>query len=137
MFKRFILMLIIAFAWQAGWAAVTPYCLHEQGNGSYHFGHHEHEHQPDEGKSKAEKVSSANKAAAHSDCATCNHHGSLGLGVPQRPSAVADGCLSHCDLTEIIPSSAHRSLLERPKWHADSQFGADHPTFYPALAAKT
>ncbi|WP_432381542.1 hypothetical protein [Duganella sp. P38] len=116
MFKRFVVMLIIAIAGQLSWATVTAYCLHEQGVGAKHFGHHEHEHKTEDAKSISEKSSSTKKSAPHADCATCSHHGSLGTGDAQFPPPLNESLLSHIEGAELAPSSPYLKLPERPKW---------------------
>ena len=116
MFKRFVVMLIIAIAGQLSWATVTAYCLHEQGLGAKHFGHHEHEHKNGDANSISEKSSSIKKSAPHADCATCSHHGSLGMGDAQCPLALNDSLLSHVEAAELAPTSPYLSVPERPKW---------------------
>lgn len=116
MFKRFVVMLIIAIAGQLSWATVTAYCMHEQGVGANHFGHHEHEHKTDDAKSITDKSSSTKKSAQHADCATCSHHGSLGTGDAQCSPSFNESLLSHVEAAELAPSCTYFSLPERPKW---------------------
>ena len=42
------IFLLVLLPFQAVWAAMEPYCLHENAQSqSHHFGHHEHQHHAD------------------------------------------------------------------------------------------
>lgn len=73
MVKRFVYMLAFAFVLQMSAGIVSAYCMHESGQASQHFGHHQHEHQAEDGDDGS---SSVKKFGADPDCASCSH-GSL------------------------------------------------------------
>ncbi|MCU6434626.1 hypothetical protein LPB67_12675 [Undibacterium sp. Jales W-56] len=70
MLKKFVLMLILAFTIQLGWAVANTYCMHETGKASQHFGHHDHQHEatPETQQSSKSKIS-----ANDIDCDFCHH----------------------------------------------------------------
>lgn len=71
---RRLLLALFAFLipLQLGWAAVSAYCAHENGEAAKHFGHHEHQHAP---CAKADG-DSPSKGGIDSDCGSC-HAGTL------------------------------------------------------------
>jgi hypothetical protein len=71
MFRKFILMLIVAVTLQFSWSVASAYCMHEADRTSQHFGHHVHQHDVSD-KADADKNNTAKKAAPHPDCASCS-----------------------------------------------------------------
>lgn len=115
---RFIRFLAVALVLQLTWGVASAYCMHESGQASQHFGHHQHEHQPsaadtdtdDDGKS------GAGKFKAHPDCASCTH-GQIGVfsldvgavpSLPVRHEAV---------LGPFPQTSPFLGMPERPQWN--------------------
>ena len=52
--KLLAFLLISLLSLQASWAVAASYCRHEQGAAARHFGHHEHQHQPQLTKTAAQ-----------------------------------------------------------------------------------
>jgi hypothetical protein len=124
---RFLAILfIVLLPFQSSWAAVAPYCGHEGGAVSWHFGHHEHHHHSwaedgDEDRaiadSKATSEPQADKApgAVDLDCGQCHGHGSVMLSLPsyqparvsvERPGAAID----------VVSDAQAPTRPERPQW---------------------
>ena len=98
MVKRFFYMLAVAFVLQMSAGMASAYCMHETGQASEHFGHHQHVHKDadrDDGGSKPAK-----KAGSHPDCASCAH-GSLVM-------------LSWSSEIPPLPHTAHQKLAQLP-----------------------
>ena len=77
--KRWLLVLLMwVLPLQLSFAAVAPYCAHEEGAAAQHFGHHSHDHQ--DGKGQDEHQSKL--PGADPDCDYCQHAGSAALPLP-------------------------------------------------------
>lgn len=77
--KRWLVILLMwVLPLQLSFAAVAPYCAHEQGAAARHFGHHSHKHQDadsaDEHQSKL--------PGADPDCDYCHHACCAALPMP-------------------------------------------------------
>lgn len=115
---RFLQMLVVALVLQLTWGVASAYCLHESGEASQHFGHHDHKHQSsdtDTDKDDAGK-SPAGKYKPHPDCASCMH-GQLGifsLDVGTIPPLV----ISHeTPPAPLAQASPFLGMPERPQWN--------------------
>lgn len=112
MLKKFLCLLVVVFTFQVSWAMASAYCMHESGQASQHFGHHQHQHHA----SGAEEHSpTPKKAAFHADCASCVHGSLAAYG-------------SHAELVMPLPAGYLPAALpaalpapylgqpERPQW---------------------
>ena len=116
MLKRLVLLLIIAFTFQLSWSTASAYCLHEQGGASKHFGHHQHEHPTEAGKTQSEKAPSSKKLVTHGDCLTCTHHGSLCMSDWLLCPLIIDPLVTYQAAASVVLPSPYLSVPERPKW---------------------
>lgn len=113
MIKRFFYMLAVAFVLQMSAGVASAYCMHETGQASEHFGHHQHVHKDADGDDGGSKP--AKKAAPHPDCASCAHGSLVMLSWSSEipPLALA----AHQKLAQL-PSQPkpYLGLPERPNW---------------------
>lgn len=115
--RRFIVIFLLTLLpFQFVWGAAASYCLHEQGTGAKHFGHHEHKHQ---GKMlKASGETSADKkmvAGDDADCLGCH----MGCMSPVTYGAIgfafdSVGALCAAPVSEHSPDIPYS--IERPNW---------------------
>lgn len=109
--KRLLLiLLLIALPYQSSWAEVAVYCQHEEAS-SFHFGHHEHQHE----LAQTDSEHGDNSIELHADCSTC--HG-LAAAVP---SPLPSEPISAPSVQAYLGSTSQiKSLLpvrpEKPKW---------------------
>ena len=111
------IFLLVLLPFQAVWAAVEPYCLHESAQTqSQHLGHHEHQHHADAVAAHhdgADKDSS--KASSMLDH---DHHCCSGVSLPSdsllvhEPLPAVDGVASPL----ATYSSFDATRIERPNW---------------------
>jgi len=107
-------LLVVFMSAQFAWAAVSPYCAHdEKGKAALHFGHHEHEHGPSAANSSSEPESQDSTEPAHG-----HHHHGGGLGVITSlplPFVDAPRTLLLGGNAAIL-TDAPAARIERPKW---------------------
>jgi len=113
MFRRFIILLGLAFLFQMSSGIARGYCMHESGSGSQHFGHHQHEHSTtiddDNGSSSVKKM------GADPDCASCTH-ASFAM-FSWSPDAPRPAPSSHHQPSDARGAPAPwLGLPERPNW---------------------
>lgn len=111
--RFFFVLLILILPFQAVWAAVSAYCLHEQGVvATQHFGHHDHRHHAGPADSKDGTTRSA--LQPHADCGFCH------LNCPAAPSAAPVVAVIPGAFAAVDPPWAYLSVFpegpERPKW---------------------
>ncbi len=113
MVKRFLYLLVLAFALQMNAAVASVYCMHETGTASEHFGHHQHEHQNIEGDDGGSTPTG--NPGADPDCASCSHGSSANLSWSSNPGQRVHS--SHDQLAQL-PSrpTPYLGLPERPNW---------------------
>lgn len=81
--KRWLLILLMwVLPLQLSFAAVAPYCAHEEGAAAQHFGHHSHKHQDADGHDQHK----GKLPGADPDCDYCHHAG--GAALPMLSPAV-------------------------------------------------
>ena len=129
--RRLIAIFLLALLpLQFSWAAVAPYCGHEEQVDAAHFGHHEHQHHTEAGGSAdadADAGADADPnttaavnadqapAAMDLDCPHC--HGSFSV-MPALPSALP-GPLSTAPPNVAVDEAGGAQLPtrpERPQW---------------------
>ncbi|MBI5926466.1 MAG: hypothetical protein HY836_12825 [Aquabacterium sp.] len=111
------IFLLVLLPFQAVWAAMEPYCLHESApSQSHHFGHHVHHHHSDaDGVHHDGGDKETGKASAMLDH---DHHCCSGVSLPSAavpllgPLPEADGVAS--PLASYASFDATR--IERPNW---------------------
>lgn len=113
--KRLVYLFAVALVLQFSWGVASAYCLHETGQASQHFGHHEHQHEVSQDGADDNGSSAPKKSPVHPDCATCAHH------IAIVPLLAVDSILgipaSHDLLSPILlPSSPFLGAPERPQW---------------------
>ncbi len=114
------IFLLVLLPFQAVWAAMEPYCLHENAQSqSQHLGHHEHQHHADaEGAPHDEGTTDPGETSAmpdHEDHC-CSGISLLSAGMPlPGPLPATEGVAS--PLVNFASFDATR--IERPNW-ADS-----------------
>ncbi len=113
MFKRFLFMLAVAFVLQITAGVASAYCMHETGQASEHFGHHQHVHKDADGDDGGSTP--AKKASSDPDCASCSH-GSLVMF--SLSSEIAPLPLTAHENLARLPSqpTPYLGLPERPNW---------------------
>ena len=72
MVKRVLYMLVLAITLQLSWSVAAAYCMHESGNASQHFGHHQHEHVADDDADHNGSTLAKKKVGSDPDCASCS-----------------------------------------------------------------
>ena len=115
MAKRFLTMIALAFIFQLSWGVASAYCMHESGQASAHFGHHQHTHIPSGSAVDDDATPASKKSAVHADCASCFHHSpspvswSVELTLP---------LLAQHQRTSLPyqPPKPYLGLPERPQW---------------------
>lgn len=117
MFKRVLYMVIVAFTLQLSWGVASAYCMHETGTASQHFGHHQHDHKSSSANGDVEKSSSLKKSTAHADCASCNHHGSVGMAAWQQTLAPTAALAAQDGASSVALPLPYLELPERPRWN--------------------
>ena len=129
--RRLIAIFLLALLpLQFSWAAVAPYCGHEERADAAHFGHHEHQHHTEAGSgvdadAGAGAVADVDGTAAvedgkgpgaiHLDCPHC--HGSVSV-MPALPS-VLPGLLSTAPPSVTVDEAGGAqppTRPERPQW---------------------
>lgn len=118
-FVAFLLILLIGF--QTSWAAVTSYCLHEQGAAARHVGHHEHQHHHKSlinAVEDAQQNSQQNLASAgvDFDCNFCHAAGIVALLLDSDPAVTIQATLDVSYRLILHPPSEPHDLPERPNW---------------------
>ena len=113
------ILLLVLLPFQFSWAAAASYCQHETGRLASHFGHHEHQHEPQHERAKL-KTSSADQGDAISklgvldnDCAVCH----LGCVSPVATPQVVDfvRAIQVHDLSPVFGFESHISgVPQRP-----------------------
>jgi hypothetical protein len=113
MVKRFLIMIVVAFTLQLSWGVASAYCMHESGQASEHFGHHQHQHQSAVGDD--DNSPSPTKASVHPDCATCSHSASAVFAWSDKSpqSRLTDHQRSASFDEHAAP---YLKLPERPQW---------------------
>jgi hypothetical protein len=113
MVKRFFYMLALAFVLQMSAGVASAYCMHETGQASKHFGHHQHTHQNADGDEDGSAP--AKKAGSDPDCASCSHGTLVMLSWS---SKVAQLLLPAHQLLAQLPwqPTPYLGLPERPNW---------------------
>jgi len=111
------IFLLVLLPFQAVWAAMEPYCLHESTQSkSNHLGHHEHQHHADtevaDHDGGAKETGQAAAMADH-DHHCCSAVSLLSAGMPMPgPLPQAEGVTS--PLASYASFDATR--IERPNW---------------------
>lgn len=88
--RRFLLLLLaVIMSTQWTWAAAASVCMHEQGQGAPHFGHHSHRHAAGAAKATSELAPTVSDTEAavstfDADCAAC--HGGLSAVATEVPA---------------------------------------------------
>jgi hypothetical protein len=113
MLPRFLYMLALAFVLQMSAGIASAYCLHETGQASQHFGHHQHEHQASAGDE--DHAAPNKKAASHPDCASCAH-GAVFVAAWMAPTALALFSSHQQQLLPTGQAAPYLGLPERPNW---------------------
>lgn len=113
--RRWLLVaLLFLLPAQFLWAAVAPYCAHEQAPVSFHLGHHAHQHS--DAADPAHPDRSADTAElGHPDCSQCHPSqaqfgADLQLRTAQLPTGGHAGPVPQAYGSKIEPN------IERPKW---------------------
>lgn len=111
------IFLLVLLPFQAVWAAMEPYCLHESAQSqSHHLGHHEHQHHVDaDGAHHDDGAKDTGKVSAmfDHDHHCCSGVSLLSAGMPlPGPLPQADGVAS--PLASYASFDATR--IERPNW---------------------
>jgi hypothetical protein len=110
---RFLYLLALAFVLQMSAGIVSAYCLHETGQASQHFGHHEHKHQVAAGDE--DHAAQNKKSPSHPDCASCAH-GAIFVSAWAAPSALALLPAHQQLLPRVGQPAPYLGLPERPNW---------------------
>lgn len=112
--RFFFVLLVLILPLQAVWAAVSVYCLHEQGVATQHFGHHDHRHQAQAGSADGKDGTGKSAPQPHLDCGFCY------LNCPAAPSASSVATVTPGAFVAVDPPCAFLSVFpegpERPKW---------------------
>lgn len=114
---RFLKLLAVALVLQLTWGVASAYCMHESGEASQHFGHHEHQHQSSDVDD--DEGSTSGKYKPHPDCASCTHAqlGIFSLDVGTMPVSVIGHSAAPPPIAQLSP---FLGMPERPQWiHAD------------------
>lgn len=87
--RLLLLLLAVIMSTQWTWAAAASVCLHEQGQGAPHFGHHSHRHASSAATATSELAAPMGDAEAgvstfDADCAAC--HGGLSAVATEVPA---------------------------------------------------
>lgn len=117
MLKRVLHMLALAFLLQVSWGAASAYCMHESGQASQHFGHHQHQHHGSDAAGDDDNTPLPKKAAAHADCASCSHGTLIAFAWT---AELVQPLLPNHDLCAPLPAqpAPYLGLPERPRWIA-------------------
>ncbi|WP_370637518.1 cation efflux protein, CzcI family [Cupriavidus sp. AU9028] len=110
--RVFLILFVLILPFQLAWAGAAAYCQHEPSiHGSWHFGHHEHQHK-DGVKSETEK-----KPIVDADCTIC-HVASVPFACFEVPETRA------AQRVELAPNplelrftSFFARAPDRPQWH--------------------
>ena len=116
MVKRFIYMLAFAFAFalQLSAGVASAYCMHESGQASQHFGHHQHKHAAADGDDDGSTM--VKKFGSDPDCASCSH-GSLVM-LSWSSDVQSFVLSSHHQLAKVTGwPTPYLGLPERPNWN--------------------
>jgi hypothetical protein len=111
------IFLLVLLPFQAVWAAMEPYCLHETSpSQSQHFGHHEHQHHADgAGAHRGDGANDTGKASAMLDH---DHHCCSGVSLLPADWPLP-GLLPQADGV-ATPLGSYTSFdatrIERPNW---------------------
>lgn len=116
MIRRLLPTLLVMFALQACWGAISAYCTHETGRAAQHLGHHQHSQFDDSG-SLAEKDQPApsKKTAHHSHCSSCAHAALASGNTDESVMYLVQSLTSPLDI-KVAFSSRALSPPERPQW---------------------
>ncbi len=89
--KRWLLILLmLVLPLQMSFAAVAPYCAHEEGAAAQHVGHHSHTHQAADGQDQHQNQ----LPGADLDCDYCHHAASAALPMAP-PQALSVLLIAH------------------------------------------
>lgn len=95
--KRWLLILLMwVLPLQLTFAAVSPYCAHEQGVAAQHFGHHDHQHQAVDGQDD----DASGLAAGDPDCDYCHHASGAALAM-MLPALIKAAPVSHLEAAPV------------------------------------
>jgi hypothetical protein len=109
----FILMLLI-LPLQLSWAAMAPYCQHEDGAAGQHLGHHAHHHVENKIDDGADS-GGGSPVKAHADCVTC-HGGAVGIAITPMKAAPDASVIAAGVPAVPLPAFLLPERPERPKW---------------------
>ncbi|MFT5644715.1 MAG: hypothetical protein ACI83P_002274 [Janthinobacterium sp.] len=115
MAKRFLYAIALAVIFQLSWGVASAYCMHESGQASAHFGHHQHEHTPLVSAVDDDANPASKKSAVHADCASCFHYSPSTVGTSVE---LASPLLVQHQRTPAPyqPPKPYLGLPERPQW---------------------
>jgi hypothetical protein len=117
MAKRFLYMIALAFVLQVSWGVASAYCMHESGQASEHFGHHQHQHHSANAAGDEDNTPLQKKAATHPDCASCSH-GAL-IAFAWSAEVVQPRLSNHALSAPLLDQPApYLGMPERPQWTA-------------------
>lgn len=116
-----ITVLLVLLPIQFTWAAAAPYCQHEQATGSFHLGHHVHEHQPSPAEAwqgddaQDQSVTADGILTVDNDCGYCHLSVAKPMPMPGVMFAGAGG-----GAADEMPLESFKSREpdrhERPNW---------------------
>ena len=116
MLKRFFYLLAFAFVLQMSAGVASAYCMHESGQASEHFGHHQHQHESAAGDDDEDGSSAVKKLGADPDCAACSHSSSAMFS--WAADMEAQLVPSHHQPALVLGwPSPYLDLPERPNWN--------------------
>ena len=91
--KRWLLILLMwVLPLQLSFAAVAPYCAHEEGAAAQHFGHHSHKHQDGDSHDKHQSKLPGDDP----DCDYCHHASGAALAMLP-PAALTELLTTHLE----------------------------------------
>ena len=115
MVKRVLYMLVLAITLQLSWSVAAAYCMHESGNASQHFGHHQHEHVADDDTDHNGSTLGKKKIVSDPDCASCSHTPASAISL----AAEGTGPILQAHVLAGVPATPpepYLGLPERPQW---------------------
>jgi len=114
--RRLLLALILLLSAQFVWAAVAPYCAHEEARATFHVGHHVHKHGAQQ-QDATQSVKQIERTADmdHPDCHQCHgspaQFGTQDIGLP-----VVLAAPSYLRTAQQTYRSPFHQDIDRPKW---------------------
>jgi hypothetical protein len=118
MTRRLVQVLLLMFALQFSWSAVSAYCIQETGLVAQHSGHHQHQADRGDGVVSIEPgnaTGSKKVVSAHSHCSSCNQAISTPAALEQAmPVRVANRVFPVAN--DAAFTSLSLSRPERPQW---------------------